>query len=359
MQGHSSMPSSPRDAFSNRLLAWWDNHGRKDLPWQQDRTPYRVWVSEIMLQQTQVSTVIDYFERWMKRFPELSDLAQAVEDEVMGLWSGLGYYSRARNLHKAARTCMERFEGKLPSTSEQLVELPGIGQSTANAIVSLSLDQPAAILDGNVKRVLARHAGIEGWPGQSRILRQLWTEAESRLPQTQAADYSQASMDLGALVCTRTSPACGNCPVNADCSAYLSETVDSIPAPKPKKPVPSKRLHLLVFQDETGRVLLERRPPAGIWGGLWSFPEADSQDFDSGTAQGTTTTLDGLEHRLTHLHLRIQPTLVTMPGNSGLECSELNDRPDTRWFKSTEWNSLGLPKPIRTLLDQLDEKTNA
>ncbi len=352
MPAPSSMPSSRKtDRFSERLIAWWDHHGRKDLPWQKNRTPYRVWISEIMLQQTQVSTVIAYFERWMKKFPELIDLANSSEDEVMALWSGLGYYSRARNLHKSAQVCMDHFGGQLPETTKELIELPGIGQSTANAIMSLAHDKPAAILDGNVKRVLARHAGIEGWPGQSKILRELWNEAESRLPQTRGADYSQASMDLGSLVCTRSSPGCATCPVNDDCEAFRSGTVDKIPAPRPKKAVPSKSLHVLIFQDEQGRVLLERRPPSGIWGGLWSLPETKSGK--SGTA------LPELEHRLTHLHLRIKPALVTTRAGSGLKCHQLREKADTDWFSPDEWNRLGLPKPIRTLLSQLEGKTTA
>ncbi|NNK37435.1 MAG: A/G-specific adenine glycosylase, partial [Xanthomonadales bacterium] len=205
--------------FAERLLVWWDRHGRKHLPWQQPRTPYRVWVSEIMLQQTQVATVIPYFERWMARFPDIESLAEAPLDDVLSHWSGLGYYARARNLHKTARRCRDDHGGELPLETTALSALPGIGESTANAIVSQATDRPAAVLDGNVRRVLARHAAIEGWTGKASVQKALWTEAVDRLPAARGADYTQAVMDLGALVCTRSSPACVDCPVSEDCAA--------------------------------------------------------------------------------------------------------------------------------------------
>ncbi|NND58568.1 MAG: A/G-specific adenine glycosylase, partial [Xanthomonadales bacterium] len=262
--------------FSSRLLNWWDRHGRKDLPWQHPRTPYRVWVSEIMLQQTQVTTVIPYFERWMKRFPYIRLLAAASQDEVLSLWSGLGYYARARNLHKAAVLCVEQFDGALPGSAEDLVNLPGIGLSTANAIVSQSTDRPAAVLDGNVRRVLARHAAVEGWTGKAAVQKTLWQEAEARLPAKRGADYTQAVMDLGSLLCRRTNPDCERCPVNADCQARQQGRQLDLPSPKPATKVSDRVLSMMILQDEQERILLHKRPPAGIWGGLWCLPEGES-----------------------------------------------------------------------------------
>ncbi len=358
------MPSSPRrnkpgESFSARLLGWWDQHGRKDLPWQHNRNAYRVWVSEIMLQQTQVTAVIPYYQRWMERFPDLASLASAPIDDVLSLWSGMGYYARARNLHKAAQACMEEFAGELPSSAEALASLPGIGPSTANAIVSLAHNQPAAILDGNVKRVVARHAGVQSWPGKSAVLRKLWTEAENRLPTERAADYSQAIMDLGATLCRKQNPACEACPVHVDCAARQDGTTSQIPAGKPAKEVPQKIIHMLVVQDEHGRVLLQRRPPSGIWGGLWSLPEGESTagayvSIGLGSAPAGRS-LPELEHRLTHLHMRIQPVLVTCPPSAGLECNQLRDSPDLAWFGKADWNDIGLPRPVSKLLQQLDQ----
>jgi len=213
------MAAGSAPAFAERLLAWWEVNGRHDLPWQHPRTPYRVWISEIMLQQTQVATVIPYFDRWMRDFPDVATLAAASLDSVLSHWSGLGYYARARNLHRAALQCVQEHGGRLPAAAEELVALPGIGLSTANAIISQATDQPAAVLDGNVRRVLARHAAVDGWPGRAAVQKRLWTEAEARLPNDRGADYSQAIMDLGATVCMRSKAACELCPVSADCGA--------------------------------------------------------------------------------------------------------------------------------------------
>jgi A/G-specific adenine glycosylase len=336
--------------FSEHLLNWWDQHGRKDLPWQQPRTAYRVWISEIMLQQTQVRTVIPYFNRFVDRFPDIRTLAVASPDEVLGLWSGLGYYARARNLLKTAKTCLEDHAAELPQTPEALAALPGIGESTANAIYSQACDKPAAILDGNVKRVLARYFAIEGWPGKSSIHKQLWNSAEQLLPAKRGADYTQAIMDLGATLCTRTKPDCSQCPVNDDCKAHKTGTVTQFPAPRPRQRIAEKSFQMLILIDDKGRVLLERRPPSGIWGGLWSLPADDdgqSAQQRLGVDDSILKSLPSLQHQLTHMRMTIQPLIGhTEPASTGVEC-----RPDQRWFGQREWLALGLPKPVRQLLE--------
>ncbi|HET6591987.1 MAG TPA: A/G-specific adenine glycosylase, partial [Xanthomonadales bacterium] len=269
------MPGKSGPAFADRLLAWWDVHGRHDLPWQHPRTPYRVWISEIMLQQTQVGTVIPYFERWMRDFPDLAALAAASLDDVLSHWSGLGYYARARNLHRAAIQCVREHGADLPPGAEALSALPGIGLSTANAIVSLSTDAPKPVLDGNVRRVLARHSAIAGWTGQAAVQKRLWAEAEARLPTDRGADYTQAVMDLGATLCTRSKPGCEQCPVRTDCRGLAAGKVSQLPSAKPATRVSDRTLDMLILRDERGRVLLEKRPPAGIWGGLWCLPEGN------------------------------------------------------------------------------------
>ncbi len=350
--GHSNArPASETAPFAQRLLAWWDRHGRKDLPWQHPRTPYRVWVSEIMLQQTQVATVIPYFERWMARFPDLSTLADAPLDEVLAHWSGLGYYARARNLHRAARQCMSEHEGRLPDTAAALAELPGIGDSTANAIVSQSQDRPAAVLDGNVRRVLARHSREAEWPGSAAAQKRLWAEAEARLPHRRGADYTQAVMDLGALVCTRSRPACDACPVHADCQALAAGVVDHLPAPRPKIRVGARTVYLLVLRDDDGRVLLERRPPSGIWGGLWSLPESPSkQELGAGLGLALIPgeELPARSHRLSHLQLSLRPVLARTERARQVKCT-----PEQGWFALDQRAGLGLPRPVAELLDEL------
>ena len=340
-----------KNTFSDRLFKWWDQHGRKDLPWQHPRSPYRVWVSEIMLQQTQVGTVIPYFERFMGRFPDLATLAAATQDDVLALWAGLGYYARGRNLHKAARLVMDQHGGVLPESAEELASLPGIGASTANAIVSQAHDIPAVVLDGNVRRVIARHDAIEGWAGKRPVLKRLWSAAEKRLAPQRAADYTQAIMDLGATVCTRTKPDCAHCPVNSDCRAYQADTINCFPTPRPKLNIREKDLHMLIVTRPDGSILLERRPPAGIWGGLWSLPEAESLDAlaqQVGISQDLLTPLPDFEHRLTHIKLNIRPQLArSEPAALKVECSE-----GKRWFGGDEWPLLGLPQPVLGLLQR-------
>ena len=338
-------------SFSKRLLEWWDENGRKDLPWQQPRTPYRVWVSEIMLQQTQVATVIPYFERWMQTYSDIPALAQAPLDEVLSHWSGLGYYARARNLHRAAQLCMEKHAGQLPLGSEELSALPGIGLSTANAIISQSTDKSAAVLDGNVRRSLARHLALEGWTGKSNVQRQLWREAEARLPRERGADYTQAIMDLGALVCTRSKPNCKACPVSVDCQALQQNEVHRFPSPKPPTRVTDRTIHMLIIRDERGRVLLEKRPPSGIWGGLWSLPEGDSVEAIEaalGLADTRPRSLPGVEHRLSHVRMLIHPALATAATARQVKCSQQQN-----WFEPGGHRELGLPKPVSDLLIEI------
>jgi len=349
------MPANSANAvtFATRLLNWWDQHGRKDLPWQKPRTSYRVWVSEIMLQQTQVSTVIPYFERWMQRFPYLAELARSPLDDVLAHWAGLGYYARARNLHKAAKLCGERYGGDLPPKAEELVQLPGIGQSTANAIVSQSTGQPAAVLDGNVRRVLARHARIDGWTGSTAVQKRLWQEAESRLPAERGADYTQAIMDLGALLCTRSNPDCANCPVQSDCQSFVAGAVDRYPAPKPKTRVNDQNLFMLILQDGKKRVLLEKRAPAGIWGGLWCLPSAgDLRQLEAGTGLklAKSRRLASREHRLSHLRLSIQPVLQHTVRAEQLKCSN-----EQCWVAPGDFGKLGVPKPVADLLRDMNK----
>jgi A/G-specific adenine glycosylase len=347
------MPREEILPFARRLLVWWDQHGRHDLPWQHPRTPYRVWISEIMLQQTQVGTVIPYFERWMRDFPNVRALAAAPLDEVLSHWSGLGYYARARNLHQAAIRCANEHGGKLPLGAEALSALPGIGPSTANAIVSQSTDEPAAVLDGNVRRVLARHAAVAGWTGRAAVQKRLWTEAEARLPASRGADYTQAIMDLGATLCTRSKPACERCPVRSDCQARRLGQVDSLPAPKPPTKVSDKTLHMLILRDGEDRVLLERRPPAGIWGGLWCLPDGDSIEAIErrlGLTVSQASPLPGLEHRLSHVRMTICPALADAVKPTQVQC------PASRgWFERRQLPQLGLPKPVTDLLNRLHD----
>ncbi len=338
-------------SFSDRLLAWWDVHGRKNLPWQHPRSAYAVWVSEIMLQQTQVATVIPYFERFMLRFPDLPALANASQDDVLSLWAGLGYYARGRNLHKAARVVMDELGGEIPNNHEGLTALPGIGDSTANAIISQAWDVPATVLDGNVRRVIARHDEIEGWAGKPAVHKVLWQAAKERLPGTRGADYTQAIMDLGASLCTRSNPGCSDCPVNQDCLAYKAGTTDLFPARRPKIKISERLMHMLIMCNEDGSVLLEKRPPAGIWGGLWSLPEAESEQVLAsrfGLKANQFTDLPEIEHRLTHMHIKIRPRIIlTEPRPDRIESTQ-----DERWFNVSEWSRAGLPKPVLTLLKQ-------
>ena len=341
--------------FSTRLLAWFDQHGRHDLPWQHPRTPYRVWLSEIMLQQTQVSVVTGYFDRFVTALPDLPALAAASHDEVMALWSGLGYYARARNLHAAAKLCVERHGGDLPPDLDALIALPGIGRSTAGAILSQAWGDRAPILDGNVKRVLSRLFGIEGWPGTPAIEKRLWSIAATLLPDARLADYTQAQMDLGATLCTRADPDCSDCPLQVHCVAFREGRVAELPSPKPGKPLPQRSTVMLLVEDQDGRVLLQRRPPTGVWAALWSLPQHDEADlaqawFDRILRADFTgaRTEDPVLHGFSHYRLLIQPLRIT-----GVSLRDaVGDNADLRWASRAELSAIGLPAPVRRLLER-------
>ena len=343
-------------SFSARLIDWYARHGRHDLPWQVARTPYRVWLSEIMLQQTQVATVIPYFERFITRCPEVRALASAALDEVLHLWSGLGYYSRARNLHRCAQLLMERHGGELPRDLDALIALPGIGRSTAAAILAQAYDLPQAILDGNVKRVLARYHAIEGWPGAAMVEQQLWRLSEQLLPVARVRDYTQAIMDLGATLCTRSRPRCGDCPVASDCAGHLSARVADFPGARPKRVVPRRSTCFLIIENAAGQVLLERRPPSGIWGGLWCFPEV--QDENALAARLAALGLHNariqqrlavIAHSFTHFHLDIAPLRIA----ADAQACEVRDDAALRWYSRADSTRIGLSAPVARLLASL------
>jgi A/G-specific adenine glycosylase len=312
------------DEFAQRLLDWYDRHGRHDLPWQRDATPYHVWLSEIMLQQTQVATVIPYYERFTARFPTLADLARADIDEVLHHWSGLGYYARGRNLHRAARHLVAEYGGEFPADLEALQTLPGVGRSTAGAILSSALGGRAAILDGNVKRVLARYHAVTGWPGQTAVARQLWALAEEHTPRTRVADYTQAIMDLGATLCTRTRPACARCPQAMDCAAHAAGRQADFPGRKPRKTLPTRRTVFVVAATPDGGMFLQRRAASGLWGGLWCFPEVEDEPAaiaycrtSLGAEVSGAQALAPLRHSFSHYHLEISPLLLTLSRHPG------------------------------------------
>ena len=345
---------SPRDdSFAARVVRWQRDHGRHDLPWQGSRDAYRIWLSEIMLQQTQVAAVIPYYERFVARYPTVVHLAAAPEDDVMALWSGLGYYARARNLHRAAREVVARHGGVFPSDSGSLAALPGIGRSTAAAIAAFAGGERGAILDGNVRRVLSRHAGIGGDPSSAAVMSSLWEMAEARLPDGGIEPYTQAMMDLGAVICTVRNPACLLCPVAGDCVALREERVAELPGRRAQRRAPRRRVAMLVVVSR-GEVLLEKRPPSGIWGGLWSLPEA-AADADVGGALASwgfagasVEPLAPFEHAFTHFTLEVTPWRVSPRGGSRLAA----DRQAT-WLPLCDVAGAALPSPIRKLLQAL------
>lgn len=342
-------------SFAERLLGWFDEHGRKDLPWQQDTTPYRVWVSEVMLQQTQVATVVPYYERFMASFPNLQALAGASVDDVLHHWSGLGYYARGRNLHKAAQQIVTEHGGEFPNDIEAIVELPGIGRSTAGAILALSRNERHSILDGNVKRVLARYHAVPGWPGKTAVANALWEHAERHTPDSRVADYTQAIMDLGATLCTRSKPGCERCPLAADCEGLAMGAAASFPGKRKKKPKP-RRSTLMMLAHCDGDLYLERRPSSGIWGGLWSLPEiADRGSVAEWCERTLGVTAAGvadwapLRHSFSHYDLDILPLEVRLTAAS----RRVADGDDARWYRLNAPPELGLAAPIRSLIEKL------
>jgi A/G-specific adenine glycosylase len=348
--------------FQQKVIDYYRHHGRKHLPWQGTTDAYRIWLSEIMLQQTQVTTVIPYYEKFLQRFPTVIDLANASSDEVMHLWSGLGYYSRARNLHKAAKMIAQEFDGQFPQTQEDIETLPGVGRSTAGAIAAFAFDQPSAILDGNVKRVLARCYGIEGWAGKSSVLKELWQCAEENTPTKHTAQYNQAMMDLGAVVCTRTKPKCSDCPLNDKCYALAHGKISQLPGKKPKKARPKRAVYWLIC-IENNQVMLHKRPPSGIWGGLWCFPEIEQNEQQPTYEQK----LDSFVHKFSHYDLEVQPLLVKKLDKTGImEPNELErfaldflrqkTRQNTQRNTHQKTTEIGLPTPVSKVLDELQSK---
>ena len=336
------------NSFTPQLIAWQKRAGRHDLPWQQTRDPYRIWLSEIMLQQTQVSTVIPYYQRFLARFPDAQALAAAPLEAVIEHWAGLGYYARARNLHRCAQQIAAVNAGNWPKTAVELAELPGIGRSTAAAIAAFAFGQRAAILDGNVKRVLCRQFGIEGFPGATAIDRQLWDLAERLLPDNDIEAYTQGLMDLGATLCTRQRPRCAECPVAADCVARHTGRQAELPTAKPRLKVPERSASFALFTDGQ-QVLLERRPPSGIWGGLLVPPEGEPAQLAAhlGLTLLSTTPLAPLKHSFTHFKLTLMPVLCQVRAASAV------GEPGLIWVAMAEAAEAGVPTPIRKIFKQL------
>ena len=340
--------------FATNVIAWHRRHGRHDLPWQGIRDPYAIWVSEVMLQQTQVVTVIPYYQRFVERFPDVAVLAAADEDDVLAQWSGLGYYSRARNLHRAAQVVMRDHGGRFPTDFDALRALPGIGRSTAAAICAFACGQRRAILDGNVKRVLARYFAIRGYPGDKLVEAQLWRRTERLAPETDIVAYTQGLMDLGAGVCTRFEPQCASCPLRRGCLARKRSLTDKLPAPRPRRALPHRETTMLVLQH-AGEVLLEKRPAAGVWGGLWCFPEMpDGGAVDEacrmrfGVHVESVDSLPVVEHGFTHFSLTIRPRRVHVT-----RLAPQAGEPGTIWLPVEDARSAAIPAPVRRILSSL------
>lgn len=337
--------------FAARLIAWQRSHGRHGLPWQ-GADAYRVWLSEIMLQQTQVVTVIPYFERFIASFPNIAALAAASEEQVLAHWSGLGYYARGRNLHKAAQFIVQKYHGEFPRDFGQILELPGIGRSTAAAICALAYHERRAILDGNVKRVLARYCGIAGWAGEKKVEAQLWLQAEALLPPRDVAIYTQALMDMGATVCTRTHPRCAICPVQADCVALQTDRIADLPAPRPRKTVPEKQATFLLLMHGND-ILLEKRPGSGIWGGLWCPPQVEDgleRDYlrRNDMKISERSELPQFTHTFTHFKLHITPLLLRIQHKP-----QRIQQAGSVWLDVEEALQAAIPTPVRKMLKTL------
>lgn len=347
---HFMMQAQP---FAQAVLNWYQQFGRKTLPWQIEKTPYHVWLSEVMLQQTQVATVIPYFQRFIEKFPTISDLAAAPTDEVLHLWTGLGYYARARNLHKAAKKVANSHQGIFPTDFETVNALPGIGRSTAGAVLSLSQNQHYPILDGNVKRVLARCYAIEGWPGKKDVENRLWEISTEVTPAKGVAQFNQAMMDLGALVCTRSRPKCELCPLNMGCIAYANQSWASYPGKKPKQQIPVRNAWFLLLKNND-KVWLEQRPDAGLWGGLYCFPQfSDIESMElwleaRGMSARNLEQQIAFRHTFSHFHLDIVPMLL-----DPLPATSCMDEGPGLWYNLSQPQSVGLATPVERLLHQL------
>ncbi|MCH9643581.1 MAG: A/G-specific adenine glycosylase [Gammaproteobacteria bacterium] len=350
------MPS--KTYLANKLIRWYRIHGRHDLPWQRNKTAYRVWISEIMLQQTQVTTVIPYYLKFMRRFPNLKSLANASQDDVLAHWSGLGYYARARNMHKAAQIIQQQHSGRFPTQIEDIVALPGIGRSTAGAVLSFSKELPATILDGNVKRVLCRVFAIDGWPGKTDTLKQLWELAEQLTPQKNTAEYNQAIMDLGATICTRNKPNCPACPIKSDCQSFQQGTQNQYPHSKPKKAYPTKEVSMVIIQDSRGHIFLQKRPPTGIWGGLWCLPEftadkniadvcLNSYQFKINVVSHETTLI---KHKFSHFQLDINVIYADLYGPVENRVMETDEQV---WYKVGSPLPGGIAAPTSKILQSM------
>lgn len=335
--------------ISDTLLHWHKDFGRHDLPWQNTNDAYRIWVSEIMLQQTQVTTVIPYYQRFMNSFPTVIDLANAEQDDVLHHWTGLGYYARARNLHKAAKTISNDFAGKFPTNFDDVLALPGIGRSTAGAVLSFSTKQRHPILDGNVKRVLARFYAVEGWYGKKDVEQQFWKLADANTPQKNVDVYTQAIMDFGATLCSRSKPHCQECPLQSDCQAFASDRVKELPHGKPKTTKPTKQTFMLLIKNQQDAFLLQQNPPSGIWGSLWCPAQVERLENEhniGGLNVETLETLPILKHTFSHFHLEITPVLCRPKGHS-------NNIADDKqiWYKTNSEQALGLAAPVKKLLE--------
>jgi A/G-specific adenine glycosylase len=346
--------SASPESFADRVIRWQQSHGRRDLPWQGTRDAYRIWVSEIMLQQTQVAAVIPYYTRFVQRFPDVVALASSPSPDVMAAWAGLGYYSRARNLHRCAQAVVERHEGRFPSTVDELAALPGIGRSTAAAIAAFAFGERAAILDGNVKRVFARHFGVEGYPGATAVERRLWSIAEQELPASGIEGYTQGLMDLGATLCVRARPRCGDCPVAVTCVAKAQGRTAELPAPRPARARPVRHATVVIVRDDRGALLLETRPPTGIWGGLVSLPEfdaeADDRQLQSAIAERYALQVDlherlpELRHEFSHYSLVMHPRVAAVRRALGAASSA------SQWLVPEALQDAALPAPVKRLL---------
>lgn len=355
MTNTTTITSDSAKLFSDNILAWYHRQGRKHLPWQQNKTPYRVWISEIMLQQTQVATVIPFYQRFMESFKSITELANADEDTVLHHWTGLGYYARARNLHKAAKIIANDYQGQFPNNIDDVIALPGIGRSTAGAILSLSLKQHHPILDGNVKRVLARCYLVEGHNAQAKFEKALWPITDTLTPANGVEYFNQAMMDIGATICTRTKPDCAICPVQASCLAFATGEQANYPQKKPKKQVPEKSTIMIIPHIEN-RVLLEKRSPTGIWGGLWCFIEASSEGEIGQRLKALDLepieekVLTPFRHTFSHFHLDVTPVLVNCKQSESYKVAEINNQ---QWLDLDEDSSLGFATPTVNIFKEI------